>query len=326
MKKLGLVALTICGSLALVVLGVSVLIGSASEDRKKPAIKKLGTIDCDMVEATPVVFKDRLYRFEYVRDNYPANKTGASYFRFLDVATRKATPAFAKGYHLGCAFVEGDTAYAFGVDKWGGSKVTLFRSKDLEKWEDRLALELPGWGLYNTSVCKAEGRYVMAVEVGEPPEVVGVRFTTFFAESKDLLGWKPLPKECVYSREKYTACPALRFLDGYFYMIYLEARPGPAYESHIVRSKDLIRWESSRLNPVLAFSDEDKTIANPKLTADQRMAIGQAKNINNSDMDLCEYNGKTVIYYSWGNQQGKEFLAEAVYEGTLASFLGNFFP
>jgi hypothetical protein len=156
--------------------------------------------------------------------------------------------------------------------------------------------------------------------------VVGAPFTIFFAESKDLLTWKLLPLECVYSKEKYTACPALRFLDGYFYMIYLEARQGPAYESHVVRSKDLKRWESSRLNPVLAFSDQDKAIANPKLTAVQRQAIAHAKNINNSDVDLCEYRGKTVIYYSWGNQQGKEFLAQAVYDGTLASLLRSFFP
>jgi hypothetical protein len=109
-------------------------------------------------------------------------------------------------------------------------------------------------------------------------------------------------------------------------MLYLEARPGPTYETFIVRSKDLKRWESSRLNPVLAFSDEDKRIANPKLTAEQRKAIAQAKNLNNSDVDLCEFKGRTVIYYSWGNQQGKEFLAEAVCEGTLASFLRSYFP
>jgi hypothetical protein len=242
------------------------------------------------------------------------------------VATGKATPAFAKGYHLGCAFIDGDTVCAFGVDKWGGSRITAFRSTDMEKWESRPALSVPGWGLYNTSVCKADGRYVMAVEVGEPPEVVGVRFTIFFAESKDLQTWKLLPQECVYSKEKYTACPALRYVDGFFYMIYLEARPGPSYESHIVRSKDLKRWESSRLNPVLAFSDEDKTIANPRLTAAQRNAISHAKDINNSDLDLCEFKGRTIIYYSWGNQQGKEFLAEAVYEGPLAIFLKGFFP
>src|SRR5581483_10452969 len=152
----------------------------------------------------------------------------ASYFRFLDVAAGKPTPAFAKGRHLGCAFAEGDTAYAFGVDRWGGSKVSVYRSKDLEAWDERLALDLPGWELFNTSVCKADGRYVMAVEVGGPKEVVGVPFTIFFAESADLLRWELLPRACVYSREKYTACPALRYLDGHFYMLYLEARPGPA--------------------------------------------------------------------------------------------------
>ncbi len=293
---------------------------------KRPTIKRLGTLDLLMVETTPVVFKDRLYRFEYVRDNYPANKTGASYFRFIDVVTGKATPAFAKGQHLGCAYVEGETVYVFGVDKWGGSKITVFRSKDMEKWEKRAALHLPGWELFNTSVCKADGRYVMAVEVGAPKEVVGVPFTIFFAESKDLLTWKLLPLDCVYSKEKYTACPSLRYLDGYFYMLYLETRPGPTYETHIVRSKDLKHWESSRFDPVMAFSDEDKRIANPKLTPDQKKAIVQAKNINNSDVDLCEFKGKTIIYYSWGNQQGNEFLAEAVYDGSLASFLRSYFP
>ena len=51
-----------------------------------------------------------------------------------------------------------------------------------------------------------------------------------------------------------------------------------------------------------------------------------AVNINNSDIDLCEFQGKTVIYYSWGNQQGIEHLAEAVYDGPLADFLRSFFP
>ena len=61
-------------------------------------------------------------------------------------------------------------------------------------------MHLPGWELFNTSVCKAGERYVMAVEVGGPKDVVGVPFTVFFAESKDLLAWKLLPQECVYSK------------------------------------------------------------------------------------------------------------------------------
>src|SRR4051812_42630969 len=154
-----------------------------------PAIRKLGTLDLDMVEATPVVFRDRLYRFEYVRKDYKPNTTGESYFRFIDAETGKATPAFARGYDLGCAYAEGGTMWAFGVDQWDGTKVVAFRSDDLEHWEKFPALELPGWGLFNTSVCKAGDRYVMAIEVGKPPEVVGVPFTARFAESKDLKTW-----------------------------------------------------------------------------------------------------------------------------------------
>ena len=68
--------------------------------------------------------------------------------------------------------------------------------------------------------------------------------------------WNLLPNECVYTKKRYSACPALRFLDGWFYMTYLEARPGPNYETYLVRSRDLIRWESSPLNPVLKASPE----------------------------------------------------------------------
>jgi len=278
-----------------------------------------------MVETTPIVFDDRLYRFEYVREKYKPNKTGDSYFCFIDVESGEPATDFAAGQHLGSAYVEGDTVFAFGVDKWGGSAIRAFWSKDLVHWSSQVALNVPGWGMYNSSVCKARDRYVMAVELGEPPEEVGVGFTIRFVESSDLLNWHLTSSECVYSKDRYTACPALRFLGGNYYMIYLEARPGPTYEPHIVTSEDLIHWRSSIFNPIMHFSADDKKIANSKLTPEQREHIARAVNINNSDVDLCEFKGETVIYYSWGNQRGTEFLAEAFYEGTLEDFLTGFF-
>jgi alpha-L-fucosidase len=299
---------------------------AVADKPQRPSIRKRGTLDLDMVETTPVVFRDRLYCFEYVRPGYIPNNTGESYFRFIDIETGKATPAFAKTFDLGCAYSEGDTMWVFGVDNWDGENIALFQSRDLEHWEQHKALNLPGWGLFNTSVCKAGDGYVMAIEVGKPPQVVGVPFTMRFAESKNLLDWKLLPEECVYTKERYSACPALRYLDGWFYMLYLEARPGPNYETHLVRSRDLIHWEPSLFNPVLRASPEDKQIANPKLTAEQRSKIRGAVDLNNSDMDLCEFKGRTIITYSWGNQQGTEFLAESVYDGSLESFLKGYFP
>lgn len=109
---------------------------------QRPRIRKLGTLDPDMVEATPVGFKDRLDRFEYVRKDYQANTAGDSYFRFVDVATGEPTPAFARGYDLGCAYAEGGSMRAFGVDQWDGSKVVAFRSDDLKSWESHEALDL----------------------------------------------------------------------------------------------------------------------------------------------------------------------------------------
>jgi hypothetical protein len=307
-------------------LGTIALICFSSAFAGPPTIVKLGTIDCDMVEASPIVFNGKLLRFEYVRENYKPNTTGKPYFRFLDPATGETTPAFAEGHHLGSAFTDGEKMYVYGVKKWGAPAIEVFHSSDLKTWETNTAISLSGWEIFNESVCKGPDGYVMAFEIGAPPEETGVPFTTRFAKSKDLLHWELTPKECVYSKERYTACPSIRFIDGMYYMVHLEAYPGPEYRPHIVRSKDLITWESSPYNPIMKHSDADKKIANSKLSKEQRDHIAAAKNINNSDVDFCEFEGKTTIVYSWGNQQGTEFLAEARYDGTEREFLLSFFP
>lgn len=308
----------ICAVLAIVLAGPMAV-------AEAPVIKKTGTIDCDMVETTPVVFQGKLYRFEYVREAYYANKTGTSYFHFIDVAANEATPAFARGYHLGTAFADGGTMYAYGVPKWGGDAIHVFWSHDLKEWQERTAIELPKWEIFNTSVCRNKDTFVMAFEIGAPKEETGVAFTTRFATSADAKAWSLTPSACVYTKERYSACPALRFLDGYYYMVYLEAYPG-SYAPNIVRSKDLVAWEESPYKPIMKYSDDDKQIANPGLPPELRKRIADAKNINNSDVDFCEFQGKTVITYSWGNQMGVEHLAGAEYEGTEAAFLKGFFP
>ena len=61
------------------------------------------------------------------------------------------------------------------------------------------------------------------------------------------------------------------------------------------------------------------------MSEEERIAINAALDINNSDMELCEFLGRIIIYYSWGDQLGHEFLAEACYEGTMKEFLQGFF-
>ncbi|MBI4605413.1 MAG: hypothetical protein HY721_25900 [Planctomycetes bacterium] len=288
----------------------------------RPRIVKHGTVDLDLVETTPIVFLGQCWRFEWVREGYWRNASRKNHFRFVDRATGEATPAFAEGFEFGSAFVEGDTAYVTGTRE--RREVHVFASKDLKAWETWPAVTRPGYGIFNTSVWKAGADHVLMFEIDAPAEEAGAAFTARFARSPDLRRWDLTPPECNYSKDRYTAPHCLRFLDIWYYDFYLEAHEG--YEMRVVRSRDLVRWEPSPLNPVLRASAEDKLIANPRLGELERKKIAAARNINNSDIDFCEWNGRLVITYSWGNQQGTEFLAEASYEGTMAEFLRGWFP
>jgi pimeloyl-ACP methyl ester carboxylesterase len=300
--------------------------GGPIDENARPLIRKLGTIDLDMVETTPVVLNGKPWRFEWVRQGigqqYLANKRQTNYFQFRDPSTGAITPPFAEGHEFGSAFVEGDTVYVTGTQ--GRSRVNMFTSRDLKNWESRSVIVDKKYGIFNTSIAKADHEFILAFEIDKPQAEAGTPFTIRFAKSPDLRAWTVTPPECNFTKDRYSAAPCLRWDDGWFYLFYLEAYQG--YETRVVRSRDLIKWQASPLNPVLRASPADKQIANAKLTPDQRSKIAAAKNLNNSDLDLCEWQGRVVINYSWGNQQGTEFLAEGVYDGTLRQFLQGWFP
>jgi hypothetical protein len=87
-----------------------------------------------------------------------------------------------------------------------------------------------------------------------------------------------------------------------------------------------MEFEVGVVNPVMWPDDDDKIVINPEhYTIEELDYLEHAVDTNNSDVDLCEYNGKTVIIYSWGNQLGKEFLAVAEYDGSMEEFLKSFF-
>jgi alpha-L-fucosidase len=288
----------------------------ASRPAPRPVITKLGTIALDLVETTPFVFKDKLYRLEWFRRG--------SVLRIMDHDSGEEVSRFGAKRRFPCAYVEGDTVYVVGTKEtqgWTGDTMTLFTSKDLRNWDERTIFRHPqGKAFCNTSVCKADGRYVMSYEQNEHG------FHAQFLESKDLLHWTMLPAEQRHDLGRYNAPHCLRWHQGWCYLFYLEANRPHGYEQYVTRSRDLIHWEPSSLNPVLAASPEDRRIANPRLTDAERAKVATAQDINNSDIDFCDYCGRLIINYSWGNQQGVEFLAEAEFNGTTAQFLEGWFP
>ena len=202
-------------------------------------IKKLGTCDIFIVEANPIVFKNKLYRFEYIRFDcgqahrcYRHNHTGDSYFRFVEVKTGRVLPGFGRGLHMGNAFVWNDRIYVTAVEGWGKKRFYQIESDDLEHWTSpRIILENLTWEGYNTTMCCDNNGFLLAFELGAPLDIVGEPFTMFFARSTDLKNWEVL-EDAVFGRDIYTGGPMLRYFAGWYYFFFLDG----SYEKNFLQS------------------------------------------------------------------------------------------
>lgn len=257
----------------------------------------------DICEAGPVVWQDRLALMKCRR---PASGGGPTdYFLTLeDVETGRPLARFAEGYGLASALVHDGTFYAFASrsapDGW--NDVTLFESKNLRDWTHKVVVSQEKEHLFNSSVCRGEHGFVMAYESDDPRFPA---FTIKFATATNLADWTKVP-DTFFGKDRYTACPCLRYADGWYYLLYLEQRtPRWFFETYLARSRDLKSWELSAANPVLTPGPND--------------------GINASDPDIVEFGGRTYLYYSVGDQRTWSKLKRAVYPGSMAGFFAGYF-
>jgi len=265
-----------------------------------PGLVKTGANYGPYCEATPIVWEGRLLLLVNVRPAQ-AKEPAQHHLELRDVADDRVLSTFGTGYSLSSAFVWGGALYVYGArcQEGGWHDVSEFRSTDLVNWAGpRVVIaENPDEELFNQSVCRADGRFVMASESNDPRWPA---FTIKFAESPDLVTWRALPDR-IFGADRYTACPCLRYLDGYYYMLYLEhLQPRWWFETFMARSRDLANWEPSPRNPILA--------------------PGEGEDCNTSDPDLVEFEGRVLLYYSYGDQRTWTQLTRAEYPGTLREF------
>lgn len=277
--------------------GISI---SSNSDRSK--LIKNDFIVSSGVESTPVIFQNKLHLLKSIRPERGGVKEDY-YLTITDVARDKVIVTFGVGFGLACAYVENDIFYVY-ASKWEPDEewtdIYLLESCDLKNWTTKLVVpRASDEHLFNCSVCKDEDGYAMAYESS-----AYVPFTVKFAKSSDLRTWDKL-LDMDFSRDKYAACPTIRYVEGYYYLLYLVVR-GPGYVTHIARSPDLATWEISPLNPMLTPTPDE--------------------GINNSDVDIVEFSGKVYVYYATGDQQTWGDLKYATYEGTLRDFLLSYFP
>lgn len=78
------------------------------------------------------------------------------------------------------------------------------------------------------------------------------------------------------------------------------------YLREVARSNDLAAWELSPLNPILE--------------------AGPGEGVNNSDVDLFEYEGNTYLFYATGDQQTWGTVRMAMFPGTMRQFFTSYLP
>lgn len=56
------------------------------------------------------------------------------------------------------------------------------------------------------------------------------------------------------------------------------------------------------------------------------LEAGEGEGINNSDVDLIEYEGRTYLYYATGDQATWATIRVAMYDGLMKTFYEKHFP
>lgn len=293
-----------------------------------PEIKKLG-ICSPYGEMTPFVWKGRLMRSELIDPSFGTKKSASEGVGIRDVETGKILSHFAKDSYFHSAFVDEDKVYVTGVSMESPDTIRIYESSDLINWSSRDLFTNPGWAYCNTQITKGPDGYVIILEAYKPEEYVGEKYTHFFAKSPDLVNWTHLdPTRYSLTTERYNGGPWIRYSDGYYYAIAVELLPCRVFSNSLLRSKDLENWEVGKYNPLLMPSNADKLYSEHicDFTPERLEQIKTAYNINNSDIDMCDWNGNVYMNYAGGNQLGNYWMCEAVVENTtVAEFLKSFF-
>lgn len=213
------------------------------------------------------------------------------------------------GLRFVSALVDNGTLHIFGTSQ---TTIVTMTTDNLVDWSEKRTIHtVSGGKIYNTSVAVDNLGYILAYEICEPNKVC---FNAKFLHSTDLVSWSAIGG--TYEVGYYTACPTIRYSDGFYYLFYLSNYVDRHnvnvgyFATNVSRSADLISWEFS---PITVLSPLD----------------GGDSMRNASDMDFIELDGNLHIIYYNGSQYGivNQYagLREANFAGTFSQFVAHFF-
>ncbi len=296
-----------------------------TESWTNPLVYK-GKLDSPLVEVTPFVFNDRLYRLENWQKQweFPGSDDGSLFtqdeVRIRDLEDDRVVSIPLTGHGLGMAFVHDGTVYVFAGNwgtekKWNIDEITMVSSRDLESWSDPVVVlrAEPDEQFFNVSVCRAQDDFVLLVESNDPDWPA---FTFKYFRSDDLIHWNAVA-DARYGREKYVGGPALYFEGGRFYTLYLQSLGSGRYETRVTRSTDLVHWQDAPDDrPFVTFNPENGV---------HPLRPAEVRETNASDAELCAWQGKTIVYYTGGDQHLAGDLQGAEFAGSPRELLERFY-
>lgn len=289
-------------------------------------IQKQGRLGSPLVESSPFVFKGKLFllennqRFWDVQGAKPGDFFHEDEVRIRDVESDQVISVPLKNHAFGTVLTWNNRVYIFAGDYGEGkpwrhiSEISMTSSTDLKNWTKPITIlkAKEDEFFYNTAVCRGEDRFVLLYETNDDK---WKPFTFRYMESTDLENWKEIP-DAIYGKKKYVGGPALYYENDWYYTLYLESLEN-GYETRITRSRDLITWEDAPSDrPFITFdpTHRDIPLIDPSISES-----------NASDVELCYYNGKTIIYFTGSDQTTAGDLQWATYEGTPRQLFEHFF-
>lgn len=302
---------------------------------QSPKFERMGAVSPNG-EMSPFVFRGVLYRMELADPTRGVNISDPRIrCEIREAVSGRLVSTFApRRCYYPAAFVDGDTVRVTAVelrpDETGryrnGGRILVFESKDLQNWSERALLDRPGFRFFNTTVTKGPDGYVMALESDTKPQC-GVKFTMFFATSKDFREWRFMDDSRAFPQKWYCGGPFIIWRNGWYYLSLVAELPCERYCQYLYRTQDFRSWEVGRYNPLLMVSDEDRKISPNAHSLDdaRRAEIARAFVCSAADLEMCDFEGRTYMVYGIGDQHGFYYFAEAWYNGPVAELLENFF-
>jgi len=294
-------------------------------DTWKNPLVKTGKLHSPLVEVTPFVLKNRLYLLENWQKQWehPGSPDGNRFqqdeVRIRDVEADRIVSIPLRGHGLGMAFVWEGRIYVFAGDwgedkKWNIREITMTASEDLKKWSKPVTVlrAAPDEKFFNVSVCRGKDQFVLLVETNDP---AWPAFTFKYFTSDHLTDWKQVPGG-VYGKDKYVGGPALYYEGDHYYTLYLHSLGGK-YETRVSRSSDLVHWEDAPEGRAFVTFNPNNPVhpLRPKNIREK----------NASDAEMVYWKGKTLVYFTGGDQHLAGDLQRAEFDGTPRELLEHFF-